>query len=202
MRSALRGWMVDVSDTGLLPEGEIHARAGDDAPYVLAHDLKRFSAAALFDAADLASRAAAGSFDKLLALRTHPDSAARFWAANGLLIRAEDQEHREECVKAARSMLVDPSPYVRCLANEALASFGNEHDRRPAINGLVEMANADRNHMFVAMQALNSLDWTQPRQAEIGQGLTGVPTSDKSVGERYQSYLPRLVERIESNLQP
>lgn len=202
MRSALRDWMVDVGDTGLLPEGEIHARAGDDAPYILSHDSKRFSAATLFDAADLASRPAAGPIEKLLALRTHSDSAARFWAANGLLIRAENKEQRDACIKAARSMLIDPSPYVRCLANETLARFGSDRDRPPAINGLIELANADRNNLFVAMQALNSLDWTQPRQAEVGQGLTGVATSDKNVGERYQSYLPRLVQRIESILQP
>ncbi|MCC6510302.1 MAG: sulfatase, partial [Pirellulaceae bacterium] len=56
MRGALKDWMVSMCDTGLLPEGEMHARSGDDdAPYTMAHDAKRFAAATLFEAADMAS---------------------------------------------------------------------------------------------------------------------------------------------------
>ena len=202
MRGALRDWMVEVCDTGLLPEGEVLSRAGDDAPYTFAHDAKKFPVETLFDAADLASRPSPEQFDELLANRTHPESGVRFWAANGFLIRAAADEGRQEAVNAARSMLVDPSAYVRCLANETLARFGSERDRVPAIHALLELANADRHNLFEAMMAFNSLDWSQPRKDEIGSGLTGMPTSDKRVGERYQSYLPRLVERIESILRP
>ena len=202
MRGALRTWMIDVCDTGLLPEGEVLTRAADDSPYTLAHDPKRFSAAVLFDAADLASRPSQDQFEKLLAARTHPDSGVRFWAANGFLVRAVADQERGEAVNASRSMLVDPSPYVRCLANETLARFGTQSDRGPAIHALLELANADRHNLFAAMMALNSLDWSQPRQSEMGQGLTGLATSDKRVGERYQSYLPRLVERVQSIIRP
>lgn len=202
MRAALRDWMVQVCDTGLLPEGEVLSRAGDDAPYTLVHDAKKFPAAQLFDTADLASRVGSDQFEKLLASRTNPESGVRFWAANGFLIRATADEGRQEAVNAARGMLVDPSPYVRCLANETLARFGTERDRLPAIHALLELANADRQNLFVAMMALNSLDWARPRKDEIGAGLAGMPTSDKRVGERYQSYLPRLVERVESIIQP
>jgi hypothetical protein len=66
----------------------------------------------------------------------------------------------------------------------------------------LELANADRHNLFEAMMALNSLDWARPSKEEVGSGLTGLATSDKRVGERYQSYLPRLVERVESIIQP
>ena len=204
MRGALQDWMLKIRDTGLLPEGEFHARSGDDAPYTMAHDEKRFNAEALFKAADLASRSSAGTLDQLMALRAGPDAGVRYWAANGLLVRACDQatsnEQRVELVKAARGMLSDTSPYVRALAAETVARFGETNDRSTAIKALVDLSNADRHNLFVAVTALNSLDWAQPTKAEIGDGLKGLAKSDKRVGPRYQNYLPRLAERIESIL--
>jgi hypothetical protein len=194
--------MISSCDTGLLPEGECIARAGGAAPYTVARDPDKFPATALFDAADLASREAAGDFDQLLAYRTHRDAGVRFWAANGFLVRAAADHQREASVKAARGMLGDTSPYVRCLVNETLARFGKEVDRVPAVHALVDLAHADRQNVFVAMMALNSLDWCAPRRSEAGQGLTGLESSDKKVGERYQGYLPRLVERLEATMQP
>lgn len=202
LRSELRDWMIRICDTGLLPEGEMLSRAGDGAPYTMAHDSQKFPAAALFDAADLASRPSDDQFDKLLENRAHPDSGVRFWAANGFLIAAVADRQREAAVKAARGMLGDVSPYVRCLVNETLARYGSELDRLPAIHALVELANANRHGVFVAMMALNSLDWCEPHRAEVGQGLTGLESSDKKVGERYQGYLPRLVERLEATIRP
>lgn len=204
LRGALQEWMMKIRDTGLLPEGEFHARSGDDAPYTMAHDEKRFHCEALFKAADLASRPSAGTLDQLMSLRAGPDAGVRYWAANGLLVRACDKatsnEQRADLVKAARGMLNDSSPYVRALAAETVARFGETNDRTTAIKALVDLSNADRHNLFVAVTALNSLDWAQPTKAEIGDGLKGLAKNDKRVGPRYQNYLPRLAERIESIL--
>ncbi len=56
LRTAVRQWMVSIRDTSLLPEGEFHARSGEEAPYTMGHDDKRFDVEALMNAADLASR--------------------------------------------------------------------------------------------------------------------------------------------------
>lgn len=202
MQTALREWMIEICDTGLIPEGEMHSRAAGDAPYTMAHDPKKFAAAALFDAADLATRMDASRFEKMLENRASLDPGIRFWTANGLLINAQANQNRDEAVKAARGMQTDSSPYVRCLVNETLARFGNQSDREPAVHALLELANADRQNLFVAIMAMNSLDWSLPRKNEIGKSLVGLPTNDKRFHERYQSYLPRLAERIESIIQP
>ncbi|MCC6510175.1 MAG: hypothetical protein IT423_13800 [Pirellulaceae bacterium] len=97
-------------------------------------------------------------------------------------------------------MLIDPSPYVRTLAAETVARYGEKNDRMSAISALVDLSNADRHNLFVAVLALNSLDWATPTKAEVGDGLKGMATRDNQFGERYQSYLPRLAERIESIL--
>ena len=52
--------------------------------------------------------------------------------------------------------------------------------------------------MFVVMTALNSLDWCEPTAEEVGDRLTGLPTKDASLPRRYSSYVPRLLERIQS----
>ncbi len=137
-------------------------------------------------------------------MRAGPDAGVRYWAATGLLIRACDSgtadADRKELVKAARGMLNDSSAYVRAVAAETVARFGEPNDRTTAIRALVDLSSADRHNLFVAVQALNSLDWTAPSRAEIGDGLKGLATSDKRFGQRYQNYLPRLAERIESIL--
>lgn len=202
LQGALRDWMVSVCDSGLLPEGEMHSRAGDGAPYTMTHDPQKFSADTLFAAADIATRVSETNWQQLLQNRTHTDAGVRFWAANGLLYRAMMDVDRPAAVSAARGMQIDPSPYVRCLVNETLARYGSQADRVPAIRGLMDMAHADRHNLFIALLALNSLDWSQPTATELGQGLTGLATSDKRQDERYQSYLPRLVERLDSIVHP
>ncbi len=186
MRGALQEWMISICDTGLLPEGEFHGRSGDDAPYTMAHDEKRFQAEALYKAADLASRPSAGSLEQLLALRSVPEAGVRYWTANGLLVRACDKSlpaaERSELVKAARGMLNDSSPYVRALAAETVARFGETNDRTSAIRTLVDLSSADRHNLFVAVQALNSLDWAQPTRSEVGDGLKDWPQAINALG--------------------
>lgn len=195
-RGAIRDWMLNIKDLGFLPEGEMLERAGNDAPYALGQDTSRFDLTAIYEVADLATRPAAGDLESLLKLRVARDSVARFWVANGLLIRAMGDMERDACVKAARGMTTDASPYVRCIANETVARFGTAADRGPAMRLLLNMADTRQTNTFVGMLAMNSLDWCEPTKAEVGDSLDGIPDTAKSVPGRYQSYVPRLKERI------
>ncbi len=198
MREAVHSWMIAVSDVGLLPEGELLERADQDAPYTFGHDAKRYSAEKLYEIADLATRPTADDMQELLDRRIDSDSAVRYWVANGLLIRALRDQDRDEAVKAARGMTTDPSPYVRCVANETVARFGTPADRPAAIQALLTMADSRQSDTFVAMTAMNSLDWCEPTRAEIGDALSGIPNKDRTLSPRYGSYIPNLIRRIES----
>ncbi len=197
MRAAAKQWMLDVRDLGFLPEGEMLERAQDGAPYDLGHDPQRYPLEAIYEVADLATRPTSGDLDRLLAHRVAPDSAIRYWVANGLLLRATQDQDRAEVVRAARGMSTDVSPYVRCLANETLARFGNAADRSSAMKALVSAVDTRENSIFVALAAMNSLDWCAPTKAEIGDGLRGLPKGT-AIPARYQSYVPRMVERIQA----
>ncbi len=196
MRGALREWMLDIRDLGFLPEGEMLARAGDDAPYTLGHDPQRYPVDRYFAIADTATRTSPGDIDHLLPHRQDEDSIVRYWVASGLLIRALRNSDRELAVEAAREMMGDASPYVRCITCETVARFGTPADRPSAIAELVRLADPRNGNLFVAITALNSLDFCQPTRAEIGDSLENIPTSVPGIPNRYSSYLPRLLERI------
>jgi uncharacterized sulfatase len=196
MRGAVKSWMIDVCDLGLLPEGEVFERAGRDAPYTFGHDPKLFPVSSIYDAADLATRVEEGDLPKLLANRVAGDSAARFWTACGMLYRAQEGMQRDEIVKAARGMVTDPSAYVRCVANEITARFGTETDRAVSIQSLLKLANAKETNAFVATMALNSLLSCEPTAAEIGDKGKALPDKVTGLKARYDSYLPRLIERL------
>ena len=196
MRAAVKDWMVNVCDLGLLPEGEVFERAGRNAPYTFGHDSKLYPISSLYDAADLATRIEDDNFSKLLANRVAGDSAARYWTAVGMLYRAQEGVERDQIVKAARGMSTDPSSYVRCIANEITARFGTENDRAVAIQALLKLANAKETNAFVAITALNSLLSCEPTAAEIGDKAKSLPDKVNGLKDRYDSYLPRLIERL------
>ena len=199
-RSELKTWMTRICDLGLIPEGEVFERAGKDAPFTFGHDPKRFPVSQVFDVADAATRLVSndpeGDTEKLLASRVAADSASRYWAATGMLYRAQEGIEREAIVKAARGMTTETSNYVRCIANEIIARFGTEAERPVAIQALLKLANAKESNAFVAITALNSLDWCRPTASELGDKLGALPAKVNGLPPRYDSYLPRLVERV------
>jgi hypothetical protein len=93
-------------------------------------------------------------------------------------------------------MTTDPSGYVRCIANEIEARFGSASDRAVAIQALLNLANAKETNAFVAMTALNSLLACEPTAAEIGEKAKSLPDKVTGLKNRYDSYLPRLIERL------
>ncbi len=196
MRGAVKSWMIDICDLGLLPEGEVLERAGRDAPYTFGHDAKLFPVSAVYDAADMATRVTEDDLKKLLANRVASDSAARYWTACGMLYRAQEGLQRDEIVKAARGMATDPSAYVRCVSNEIAARFGSESDRAVAIQALFKLANAKETNAFASMSALNSLLACELTAAEVGDKGKTLPQKVTGLKDRYDSYLPRLIERL------
>ncbi len=104
MRAAQQKWTREIRDVGFLPEDEIHHRDPKAAPYEVGHDEKRYPMARVMETAELASgldRAATGDLVKRL---KDPDSAVRYWAAMGLLMRKAAGE--------VAPALADPSPRV------------------------------------------------------------------------------------------
>ncbi len=194
-RGAMKDWMLNVRDLGLIPEGEVLERAGRESPYSFGHQMDPQNFGKIYAAADAASRFDQAGLEQILDFRSSMDPAVRYWAATGLLIRAHFDREREGCVKEARTMANDPSPYVRAAIAELLFRWGNNYDRQSALHSLTQLANAKQSGLFAAIAALNHLDWCNVSR-ESGVDFGNLPVKVSGFPDRYDSYLPRLIERI------
>jgi arylsulfatase A-like enzyme len=87
LRQAQREHLRAIRDVMFLPEGEMFARGAGEAPYTLARDPQRYPLERVVATAELASSLRAEDTLKLVGLADDKDSAVRYWAVMGLLMR-------------------------------------------------------------------------------------------------------------------
>jgi arylsulfatase A-like enzyme len=190
---------LDVRDVGLLPEGEMHARAKDSTPYEMGHDPNKFPAERILAAADLATSGRAMATQQLKTAMSDRDAGVRYWGAMGALIRGSE-EVRKTHESLTRAM-TDSSPHVRIAAAEALGKYGSDEDLKAALAVLIELADSVRNHSYVAMHALNAIDALGKKAAPLKDQLAGLTYVDpKSPARVNEEYTTRLVNRLRARL--
>jgi len=154
MRAALRKWMLDTRDTGLLAEAEMCRRAAGSSPYAMARRPGKFDIQRILDTAELVGRGP-GELSKLIELLSDKDSAVRYWAATGLLALDAGAKPAEQ---ALRKALADPAPNVCFAAAEALCRLGREKDALPVITaGLRDKDERVRLQAAIVLSALGEL---------------------------------------------
>ena len=188
LRAALQAQMARVRDIGFLPENEIHERAGGGAPYDAA--LKIANLPAIHKMAALASSPASGG--ELVDGLKDPDSAVRYWAAMGFRIRKD--------AKAVRSTLRDPAPAVRIVAAETVGLYGDAKDLPTVLDILIELANQDKHGVYIAMQALNAIDYLDAKAAPLKARLAALPKQNSGVPQRLNGYVARLLQAVPEDL--
>ncbi len=199
MRAALMQQLLAWRDLGFLPEGQIHSRAGDDAPWTMAQDETRYPMRKILTMADLASSERADALSGILAGLRDNDSAVRYWAAMGLLFR--EQAGWEAGHTLLRAALGDEAPEVRVIAAEALGRYGNPSDVQAARELLVEHSDLRMYDTFTVMLALNALqamgvDKVSPAKDRIA----GLPTKVPQMPPRADGYVGRLLATLRADL--
>ena len=194
---AQRGLALKIRDLGFLPEGTIHARGAASSPYEYgqsaAYDLER-----LMDIADRASALDPEHTGSLITALSADDSAVRYWAAMGLLMR--EQSGVEAGRAALRMALQDQATPARIIAAQALAQWGNAEDVQLAIPVLLSAAPIDRNDVYTSMLALNAFDAIDGRAASVLEELAQMPKNGK-VPPRMGAYVKNLLTKTLSDLQ-
>ncbi len=183
-----------VRDVGFLPEGEIHTRSVGSTPYEMGHDDAKYPFEKIFAMAGLASSLRPDATPQLMAGLTDSDSAVRYWAALGLLMRgagAVTDAHDKLSVA-----LIDSSPHVRVAAAQALAQFGKPSDLQPSLTALVELASLKNNSVYVSLQALNALDALGSKTTGVKPSIAALPAKVPKMPERTAGYVPRLLEPL------
>ncbi len=198
MRKAQEDWAVRIRDLGYLPEGEIHARAGGEAPYDMGHDPKKYPLETIMHAAGLATSMDSVHNAELIQLLTHEDSAVRYWAAIGFVMRGEKAV--TAAAKPLRKALKDASPYVKIAAAEALGRYGNAQDIKKALAVLLPAAHAEHNNVFVSMAAMNALDSMDDRAASAVEKIKLLPTAHPDNPARMGAYLGNLKTKMLADL--
>jgi len=193
-RTALRLHVEAIRDVSFLPEGEIHSRSQGTTPYDLARDNARYPLVRIFDAADVASRLNPAALPQLQKLITDADSAVRYWAALGFLMRGPAGVGAGQA--ALRVALGDSSPYVRIVAAEALAAHGPAGDLAGALAVLRELAPPEKNGVLIAMAALNAIEALGPKAAPLHDLVRTMKPAGPSPDSRYDSYVPRQIATL------
>ena len=198
LRTAQQAKAVAIRDIGFLPEGEIHSRAGDRAPYDMGHNPKLYAMEPIMAAAEQASSLKPEDTPALIKLFSHQDSAVRYWAAMGLLMRGEKAVAQGQ--GALRKALGDKSTAVACIAAEALGCYGKGKDVALAAETLIQYGDGSKNDIFTAMLALNGLDYMDERAAKYANQIKALPNSAAVTPGRMGAYIKNLLGKINADL--
>ena len=198
-RSALDAKLLEIRDTGFLPENEIHERSKGRTPGEMARDDRAYPLARIKAVAEMAASMKAELTPRLVEALSDEDSAIRYWGALGLLMRGE------RAVAGARRQLVealeDPAPAVRVAAGEALGRYGSAAETRRALQVLLELADAEKNGAFVGMMAMNAIDYMDRRALSARDAIAKLPRKDPAADERFASNIGRIIDKTLADFQ-
>jgi len=198
LRKAQQAKALEIRDVGFLPEGQIHGRSGEGAPYDMGHDKKRYPMEEIMAAAEKASGLKREDTPELIKLLKAKDSAVRYWAAMGLLMREEEGVSKGQA--ALRIALNDKSPEVACAAAEALGRYSKGKAKTAAIDTLMKYADVSKNTVFTSMLALNGLDYTDNAANDRLEALNQLPSKGTVTPARMGNYVPNLLSKIKTDL--
>ncbi len=195
LRKAQQDLAREIRDVGFLPEGEIHSRSAGSAPYDMGHEAKAYQFNRIFEMADTASMMDMKSLPKLQKALKDKDSAMRYWAALGILMRGKDAVDASK--GDLKMALQDESAYVRIVAANALGLHGDRTDSTEAVTILAEAAPwGEKNNVWVSMFALNALDSLGNKIVPLRSLAKNWPATGPSPDARYNSYVSRLLRDI------
>jgi uncharacterized sulfatase len=199
LRKAQLDHALRIRDVGFLPEDEIHSRAAGSTPYEVGHDDSKYPLQRILGTAETAASLRPDRLPKLQGALKDSDSAVRYWATLGILMRGKDAVTQTRA--ELRNGLADSALTVRIAAAEALGQYGDNADLEQALPVLLELAPLGKNSLYVAMPALNALDELGKKAAP---GLAIIKESVKaaqSVPPRMSANVPKLVEKIVADLE-
>jgi uncharacterized sulfatase len=198
MQKAHQDWVMEVRDVGFLPEAEIHARAGDGAPYDYgqsdAYDLET-----IFGAAQLATSLNADDLPAIVKLLDHEESAVRYWGATGLL--CHEKAGIEAGHDALTKALADDCGSVAIVAAEALGRFGSDADAAKALETIMAHTNQVEGNVFEAILACNALDYLDEKAISRLEDIKKLPTKPGRPAPRVDGYVRNILPKIISDLE-
>lgn len=200
LRAAQRAHVLKVRDVGFLSEADLHSRSRGTTIYQMGLDPARYPLEPILAMAETASLLKPEALPQLKAGLKAGDSAIRYWAAMGLLMRGTNGV--ESAQDELRAALQDESPTVRIIAARALGQFGGQSELNRALPVLKELAPPDKNGAYVSILALNAIEALGDKAASLRDLIKSMPGKDPAAVERANSYVPRLIKNISKDNTP
>lgn len=172
MRKACHEWMLDIHDTGFIPEAELADMVGKGNAYdYMRHN--NVPLEQLIQAADLSGNPGTGDVPELVKLADSEHAAIRYWAVTGLLIRGEKAQ---KAIPALKKAAGDPSNSVAIVAAEALYRLGEKEAGKQALLRALASPN-----MMARTQALNVIDYVDENGPEAREAVLAIFRNDKKL---------------------
>ena len=184
-----------VRDVCLLPEAEMHRRAGTSAPYTMGHDDSRFPLEAILRTAQRASSGKPPDAGELRDALNAADPAVRWWAVMGHLMHGKSAVGAS--VERLATRLKDENPSVRIAAAEVLAKYGDESTAPVALELLMSAADLRQTDYYNSVRALNALDDLREKLTSAQcERLSALPRTRAGQSARTRDYADRLLTHI------
>ncbi len=198
LRTAHREHCLAIRDLGFLPEPEIHSRSQGTTPYAIGHDPQSYPLERIMAVADSATSRDPAALVDLKKATSDKDSAVRYWAALGMLIRGRDAVASAR--PQLRQCLADPAPAVRIAAAWALGRHGPADDLDMALPVLLELSDYREHGVYVALMALNAIDDLDQKALPILDDLQALPMNVSREFQRMGYGVSPLMEKILADL--
>jgi N-sulfoglucosamine sulfohydrolase len=121
LRDALDQWLLEIQDTGFMPEGEMITRSRGNPVYTMIRERDSYDVARCKRAAEIAS-SGQGNLAELKTLMKDEDPAVRYWGVIGCLVLGKSAG---SLMPEIEHLLDDGSPDVQIAAAERAARTGN-----------------------------------------------------------------------------
>lgn len=149
MQRETKRWMLNIRDTGLMPEGELSTRNQIQPSYNYVHS-KAYAVEEIMHAANVASMRNKNNLDEIIGFMHDENPTIRYWGATGCLIL---EKEAVAAINDLRELLKDEHPDVRITAAEALCHLGESSLATPIFIEALKEEN-----LMVRVHAINSLE--------------------------------------------
>jgi len=167
LRAALRDWMIETKDTGLMSEAEMHIRAEGSTPYDVVNDARAYDVGRILATAELVGRGVE-ALSELRSALWDGDAAVRYWGAVGLEALGAEAA---PAVEDLQDLLEDPSPNVRFTAAGILCRLGYCGDALPVLaSGLGDTRETVVLHAARTLQRIGAKARPAVGQMRLAQG--------------------------------
>ncbi|MFY8202479.1 MAG: hypothetical protein ACOVLE_17525 [Pirellula staleyi] len=98
--------------------------------------------------------------------------------------------------EALQKALQDEAAPVRIVVAQAFGMFGDEAAKAMALNVLEELSPPQKNGVLVSMSALAAIEALGDQANSLLPSVVKLDPKGDSPDERYNSYVPRLIQNI------